>query len=369
MGPFLKFCIGIVGTFSVLLIGFVFLALLSGKRDEIEDLLKTLPERELATLEAICKAEGMEAKQLRPLGITTDALLRDSRNARVVVIRDGHVRSLSLRGTKTPELHDLSALTELETLWLEKGRLTTWPKLDKLTKLRDVQLNDQPLDSPAPNYLPTSLGRLGLAGTKVTSIDALTGFAFDEVDLSRTPIAKLPDHVPVKGAWRLTLDDTLITKPVGYELALPPGVTVSGPTLTDGKIEGMASHKRVDVTITGSALRTRATIALPTNSSAHPTSGPVEIECSVASGAMRVWLQEPEGMFQGEWFTRGRIKGFGFARATGYFSTEISADRPGKALGTLIVQGAPPRFSFAVVVEPIGDAPVTGIQMHVRTAP
>lgn len=364
-----KIFVGIIFVISAIVGGLYFIALRAGPEPGIDALLKTLPAGELAALEAVCNAGGIERKQLRPLGVTNDALLRDERNARSIVIRDGHVRVLCLRDFKAATLPDINALTELEALWLERGQLASWPALASLTKLTDLQLNDQPLDAPASNHLPLSLKRLGLAGTKVTGIDTLTNLALDEVNLACTPIQALPPTVPTAGRWSLNLDDTAVTHPPGYQTQLPAGTTVSGPTLPGGKIAGMAGHKRVDVTITGGEIKGRATLALPTNTTLYHTSGPVEVECRVASGTLRVWLQEPEGLFDGPWFIAGKIAGFGLAHVNGYLATDFAASGSTKARGTLIVQGTPPHFSFVIVVEPVGDAPVTGIDLQIRTAP
>lgn len=364
-----KIVVIVVSIISAVLTGLVFIGMLMEPEADIGTLLKKLPERERATLEALCADEGIKPADLRPLGISNDSLLRDERNARSVIIRDGHVRVLCLRGCKVKELHDLSSLTELEALWADNGALTTWPELASLKELTDVQLNGQPLGSPASNYLPTTLKRLGLARTKVSSIDTLMDFAIDEVDLSSTPIAKLPDRVPAKGQWQLKLDDTAILKPAGYQTQLPARTIVSGPTLPGGKIEGMAGHKTVNVRITGSELKGPARLTLPTNTTLYHTSGPIEVTGTVASGALRVWLQEPDGFFDGPWFKAGKIQGFGLAHRAGYTTTEIKSGTPGAARGTLFVDGTPPHFSFAVLLEPVGEAPVTGIDLQLRTTP
>lgn len=364
-----KFFIGTLCVISVSLAGLYIIARLAGPEESIDSLLKKLPEPELAALQAVCAEEGIDPKQLRPLGIANDSLLRDDRNARSIVIRDGHVRVLCLRNLKTNELHDVSSLTELEVLWLEHGKLTTWPELASLTKLTDLQLNGQPLDSPGSNYLPVSLKRLGLAGTKVTSIEWLKELPLDEMNLAYTPITSLPADIPAKGSWVLNLDDTVITRPPGYHTQLPAGTNASGPTLPGGKIEGMAGHKTVDVHVTGTELKGRTTLTLPTNTTLYHTSGPVEVTGSVASGTVRVWLQEPEGLFDGPWFKAGKVVGFGMARANGFVATEITVGGNAKARGSLIVQGAAPRFAFVIQLEPVGNAPVTGIDLLIRTAP
>lgn len=365
----LKIIIIFVCAIGVTLAALVVLGLFSGGNEDIDTLLKSLPDSERAALDAVCREAGIEAKQLRPLGVTTNEILRDDRNARSLVIRDGHILVLCLRDTSFTKLPDLGALTALEALWLENGNLSEWPDLTSLANLEEVQFDDQPLGSPPTNCLPRQLKKLGLAGTMIIDIGPLTSLALDEVNLSRTPIGKLPDLVPETGRWLLNLDDTAITRPPGYRAAFPTGMIQSGPALTGGVITGMATHRNVDVRITGAELKSVTTLVLPTNTQLYHSSGPVEIECRIAEGAMRVWLQEPEDLFDGPWFTAGKVKGRGIAHRMGWLTTEVSAGTATTARGALGVQGAPPRFSFCLTLEPIGDTPVSGIELRIRSVP
>lgn len=365
----LKIVIAAVSVISSILTVLVFLGLVFSRDENIDTLLKSLPETERAALDAVCREAGIAPGQLRPLGITTDDLLRDARNARSLVIRDGHVRVLCLRDTSITRLPDIRAFTELESLWLETGRLNAWPELASLHKLTEIQLNGQPLGPPPSRCLPPQLKKLGLSGTKVGCIDTLTAFPLDEVDLSRTPIDRLPVAVPEAGQWRLNLDETPITRPPGYRTDFPSGTIVSGPALAGGKIDGMAGHRNVEVRITGSELKAVTTLVLPTNTTLYHSSGPVEVECRVARGRMRVWLQEPEDLFDGPWFKAGKIEGHRFAHRNGWLTTEVRSGTPATARGTLGVQGTPPGFSFFLTLEPIGEVPVGGIELLVRSVP
>ncbi|MBX7209462.1 MAG: hypothetical protein K1X78_14190 [Verrucomicrobiaceae bacterium] len=361
--------IGIAAAVALLGIGIlVFLAWRAGPEKSIQEWLATLPAAERAALDAVCTAAGVEAAQLRPLGMLTDGLMRDARNAKSVVIRDGHVRALCLANSAFASAPDLSRLTEIELLWLENGNLTEWPVVSSLTRLRELQLGGQKLGTPTANTLPASLKKLGLARSNVSSIDPLISLALDEVDLSHTPVAVLPAAVPEKGGWQMDLDDTAITNPPGYRRQAPQQASLSGPTLPGGRIEGMASNGAVDVKVTGASLEKLMTVVLPTNTTTYHSSGPVEVECRIGSGRMRVWLWEPDGLFKGPWFERGKIRGFGPTHVNGFMTADVAAGQPAAARGVLIVQGTPPHHSFCLMLEPLEGGKVTDVTLRIGSA-
>lgn len=350
--------------------------------------LAGLPSAERVALEAICKAAGTEPSKLRDVGFVAD--FRDERNRQAICIRNGHVHTLGLAKTTFTEPPDFSALTGLEALWLEDGALQSWPNLSKLTQLKALHLNGQPLGTPPPNMLPRQLENLDLArtnvadlafltgffslrkldvsGTKVASIDPVMGLELNEVNLSNTPIRSLPPRLPANGSWELNLDQTALTQipnfakhPPGYKYS--PGTPTKGDTYT-----GIAKVGNVNVDGNIAQLIDARPIHLPGNELVEADSGLVTIEATVASGNVRVWLREPSGVFAQPWFPAGKVKGWSRLRPMGAVSMDVQPGKTTTLRGELWGVGTHSQNPYYFIAQPVDGGTAANLKFKVRTA-
>ncbi len=354
--------------------------------------LAALPETERAALEAICKAAGTEPAKLRDVGFVAD--FRDERNRQAIAIRNGHVHTLGLAKTTFTQPPDFSAFTGLEALWLEEGALQSWPDLSKLSHLKSLHLNGQPLGTPPPNLLPRQLETLDLArtniadlaflagffnlrkldvsGTKVDSIDPIMGLELNEINLSKTPIRSLPPRLPANGAWELDLSETALTQIPNFAKH-PPGYKYSPSTPTKGDTyTGVAKVGNVNVDGNIAQLIDARPVHLPGNELvgnelAEADSGLVTIEATVTSGKVRVWLREPPGFLAEPWFPAGKVKGWGRLRPMGAVSMDVEPGKWNQLRGELWGVGTDSSNPYYFIAQPLDGGAAADLKFKVRT--
>ncbi|AVP95823.1 hypothetical protein C7S18_00785 [Ahniella affigens] len=387
--------LGIIGLLLALGLGLLILLALNAEPvPPYAEQVKTLPAAEQASLQQLAADLGMAPDGFRALGGYYEGLLDVPANERAVFIDQGHVRALRVAAWPKGTPPDLSALTALQVLWLDRGKMTSLPDLSGLGQLVELELREQPLAELAAGRLPGSLTRLGLrqtpvtdlralaslnhlnvldaSGTKVTDFSALVPLALDRLDLHDTLIARMPDALPVKqhGDWSVNLDNTPVLNPPGHQWQSPGGYSFTGVALGAETKRGMIGNGVVAVEGTGAEITAMRPVMLPTSNDRGGVYD-VQIEASIESGRARIWLNRPLGYFPAisPWFSEVDIDGFGFLQRPGYVYADLEPGKTAVLIGQLSLPGPIEHYDLEFKVEPLGGTPATGLRYKVTKAP
>lgn len=381
----------------LVVLGLVLLVLLALNADPVApyaEQFKTLPKSEQIALQQLASDLDMAPDSYRPLGGYYQGLLSEPVNKRAIWIDQGHVRALRLAKWPRPAPPDLSALTELQVLWLDQGQLTTLPDLSRLSKLVELELRQQPLTALTSDRLPPALTRIGLSQTaltdlsplstikslktidasrtSVTDFSALVPLALDRLDLHDTLIARMPDALPAKrqGDWSVNLDNTPVLNPPGHQWTAPGGYSYSGVALGAETKQGMIGSGEVDVVGTGAEITAMRPVILPTSNDQGGVYD-VQIEASIETGRARIWLDRPLGFFSAisPWFSEVDIDGFGFPPNPGYVYADLEPGQTTTLIGQLRLPGPVEHYDLEFKVEPLGGEKATGFRYKVTKAP
>lgn len=390
----------------VLVVGILMLLLIASRSEPLPSTataLTTVNSFERVALEQVCAAAAIDPTSLRLLASSEAGLFDHEVNRRAVTIRDGHITGLSIQGLVFAITPDFSHLSSLESLDLRNSGLSDWPKLTGLASLRHINLSGNPLSEPAESMLPEGLRtliladtnvydlqtlssllqltHLDLSGTKVRGFDPLLPLALESLNLSRTPLAALPANLPVAGEWALNLDNTVVTKPLGYSEKWPFDGWVDASPRNADTSRGDVGRSRVKVEGSLAPLNKPLSIALPRTSDGNAP--PVTLRVSVLDGRARIWLLEPPTLFASPWFKAGKVQGFGSLRRRGYVFAEVSPGKTVSLQGTMeststdrFYERAPenrrqnlPRsiwVHYSFFVEPLDGQSVTGLAYRVE---
>lgn len=407
MKKFLKIgCLSVIGLGVLLVAGLLFLAWNAKPLPGTAEALATVPESERAALQQITKLAGIESTSLRHIGGYGGTLFDDARNRNSLVIREGHIVALCMRGAAFASLPDPGGLTALEALDWSESSLTQWPDLSKLSELRQLNLSTQPLPDAAVGQLPLKLEFLRLAGTKITDttpfshLDALTeldlsgtavtsfepllGLRLKLLNLANSKVNALPATVPKEGEWTVDLDGTPLLNPPGYAAEWPFDGWITATASGDDAVSGTLNKAQVDVRGTAAPTAKARAIALPRVT--DPGVPPVTITLTCAAGRARVWMEEPPDLFPSPWMKQRKVKGFGVFRSGGYVFAEVSPDKPAKLHGRLHLTtqsriyempsgqrseaAKPPDWcDYSFYLEPLDGSTVTGAAFAITASP
>lgn len=376
--------IGITAS-SLLVLAVIWMGLLItfSKPSPLEERLAELPPEERKTLDALLDSTGLALSAFRDVG--NGAPMGDPKNLRSIAIERGHVRQLSLQGTGQKTLPSLSSWKELERLSLKGNALTALPDLSGCTKLRRLDASQNAITTLNAQCIPTSLQEIELSGNplsdlsslshlltaekitvrnaNITGFDALLDLPLLLLDLRDNPIATLPDRFPKAANFRVDLEGCPVFTPPGYlkevNSQIPESAHVAQGQTTDG---GVATGK---FSIRGewATVPQLATVSLTSSPSATNNSrGPVEIEVSVESGRLRIYLGEADET-RGPWFQRGFVKGTDalFQRSATVYADATPA-HPARLHGRLKQIDDKNLYFY---VEPLAGDPVRKMEYHV----
>lgn len=208
---FLKVAIG-TGAVFVAAISVALILSTIGRKPEpstLSEHFASLDTQERAALGRICADAQIALEQITlirvwPLEISTTPL--------AIAFAEGHVRALRISGTSFSDTSAVVALSAMESLWLDRNRITTLTSLNALQNLRELNVRGNQLTSlgrlPAgltvfdggDNQLvslegiesASSLQQLFLGGNRITSVESLAGLpALAEVDLDRNQLVSI----------------------------------------------------------------------------------------------------------------------------------------------------------------------------------
>lgn len=240
---FLKVALGTGAVFAVTLVVSLFMAS-RGARPvplALPDRIASLVPAERAALEQLCRDAGSAIEELQLVNLWQ---LELGRAPRGVAIDKGHVTALQLSGTPLADAARIVVFTELESLWLTRNQLMTFPATAHLTKLRELNLRGNQLtalESIAPklevldvgdNQLASlegvqsvgTLQRLFAGKNAITSAEPLAALrALLEVDLDHNRLTSIEPLLGVKGLRLLYVR--------GNPLATAPPRTANGGAL------------------------------------------------------------------------------------------------------------------------------------------
>lgn len=394
-------CLGLAALGLLAAAALLFLALTAEPLPTSAEALATIPEAEREALGRVCGLAGVEPASLRNIAGYDTSIFDHELNRRSFVVRDGRLVALCLRETPFSGLPNFGGLGALEALDLRGDGLTQWPDLSALAALRQADLSGQALPDPDPAKLPPNLERLRLAATKVadtaplatlsrlreldlsgtavSSIEPILGLKLDSANLARTSIASLPDKVPSEGAWELDLDGAPVLNPPGYVREWPFEGWITTTKNDADKVAGSVGEEKVEVSGTAAPTEKPRAVNFPTCT--DPKAPPVLLEVTCTGGKARIWLREPPGFFASPWMKRGKVKGFGPMRRSGYLSASLAPGETATLRGSLFLSThdrlyemppgqrrealKPPDWcDYSFYLEPLDGATVTGLSFR-----
>ena len=376
---------------SLGLAGLLAWAWLAEPAPDIASAVATLAPAERKALQQIAHDGGFELRAMHSLGGYYRGLLEAEVNRRAVWIEGGHVRALRVADWPHAAAPDLSAFTALRVLWLDHGQLAQWPRLSGLDALRELNLSQQPLPTPAANALPAGLETLALAGTRIdavaplarlsrlreldlsatplTEFDGLLALDLDRLDLSATRIGRMPKALPRPGGdWALNLDDTPVLNPPGLSWQGPGSYAFTGSAFGREERSGWAGSGEVDASGYGETVSALRPVELLTRNDRGVYE--VEVEAGIGSGRVRIWLQPPDHYWSriSPWFAAVPVRGFGFPPRQAWVYADVDAGRSARLRGRLGSAGAAERPQVRFLVEPLDGVPAGDFRYHVRHA-
>lgn len=309
-----------------------------------EQELKTLDATERQALSEVLKGTGLQAEELRSIGI-----LGIDRNAKAVAVDKGHIVGLRLSGVTVSDLAPARRLPALEALWLTG---CTVPRLGGLRghgALRELSLAGSGLTSLAGLADLPRLEELNLDDNKLRSLAELKDLpALKKVSARNNQLAETPS---LGAKMAINIDGNPISKagePAPTTSAAAAGSVPELPKLK-GKTTGRGPHSveggllgNPPLTATGvyESLTGSKPMGIVPVDNADST---VDVELSVETGRVRVYL-EPQSR-------------------KGYLYAEATPGHPARLNGRMISGIS----AFEIPIESL-DGTATGLRYRVTRA-
>jgi hypothetical protein len=401
--------LSIVAAGCALVIAFVAIMAMTAKPAPAPDEVRTsLAPGDRDALEILCRAAGVDWNSLRPIFAWDDRLMASEENRASFSARDGRIRSIGLTAVGLETVPDLSALTELESLWLPGNRVRS-ADLRALAKLQTVNLERNGIASLDAIRLPANLQRLFLSDNeiedlralaslpglreltivrnrvtdlaplasarelttldtshnRVTSFDALLELRLEKLNLASNRIAAFPAMLPSAPAtWKVNLDDNPVLNPPGYMRNRTYKIAYGGSGGGRVSQQGVVANGKFEVTGTWEHLPALRNVELNTLKGTTRAIGEVVLEATIKKGRARFYLIAPGTYWSSPWIERGLIEGFGFFNKVDWLYADGSPEQPVRLQGALADSGGhDPVFEFHM--EPLDGAPAEEITYRV----
>ncbi len=394
--------------FGLFVIFIAVMALRSKPLPTIAQVLRELPPAERQTVEALSQAANIAPDSLRPIYGWDDRTMTHPLNHLNIGLRNGHIAGLRIAAKNLRRLPDLSALPELEALWLDGNQLEA-ANLQSLSKLQTINLSANRITSLQAWRFPSSLRRLLLsenqiadlaplsglsalfelnvannkivdlsplstlrslkqldaANNQILAFDALVPLALEKLNLRQNRIMAFPQQLPSPPTWSVNLDGNPVLNRPGYlrdrTYKFAYAGTGGGNLTQKGSVRGGA----FELEGTWQHLPALRNVSLNAPHDMTRSMGPVTLEASVKKGRVRFYLHAPANVWNTPWIDKGIIEGYGgFVHTVDWVYADADEEHPARLFGHLLDGGSYDQAQFEFHMEPL-DGPAEEISYRI----